>query len=160
DADGLPLSPAYNLVSNDVDVDRIDYMLRDGQQAGLISEAIITKIWEELSANLAPRDFEYRIDGVSKSAPGFAFKDGALDALELLLYARHNHYRQIAFHPVTRLSELLWIHAVENKLREVNKTSDPKAVKKQLLKWFTRSNDQEFRREFSNVPEFDAVERL
>lgn len=162
DEDGLPSSTEYGLISNEVDIDRMDYMLRDGYLTGLLSRDVIEKTWSDFATSLTLEYLRYETStGDQRSISGFVLHDKALDALELFLYARHYHFRQIAYHPVTRLAELLWIHAAEGKLKEIRtEENDDRIVKLQLLKWFTQYGDGQFDEEFRDCPQTIEIEKL
>ena len=158
---GIPNSAAYSIISNQFDVDRLDYMLRDGHHTELITDDIISTIWKDFVEAILPSKLRYSIPNRGeKPFPGVVFKDTVIDSLELFLWVRQNHFKKIAFHPVTRLAQKLWLHACERKLNEIEKLKNIFSAQEHLLSWFVKSNDDDLKEELGNYPEIRDIEYL
>jgi HD superfamily phosphohydrolase len=161
DADGLPRSPEYGFVSNQFDVDRMDYLLRDGHAANLISLPIVESIWEGITRNTSSQLLVYQTaHNGHRILPGLVLQDAAIDALELFLWTRQNHFRNIAFHPRVRLAEMLWRQEAEKRLANLERDAGGLAVKNEVLKWFTLFTDSDMRRELGDSGVYRRMEAL
>lgn len=90
-----PPRPYLNkIVSGQLDVDRLDYLLRDSYYCGV---------------SYGKYDLERIIDQLCVFNGKFAVMEGGYEAVEQLIFARHQMYQQVYFHKTKRAFELmLW----------------------------------------------------
>ena len=88
----------HSMVSSEVDVDRIDFVARDGYESGAaIGKFDLSRILR--SAVLYYRDkLENGPDGEIRSSFGISFRDHCLGDLEALLFERFKLYKNISYH--------------------------------------------------------------
>lgn len=94
------------LVSSELDVDRMDYLVRDAHYTGVNVGVDLHRIVHEM--RLTPK--------------GVALHESALAAAEMLLVTRHMMYTTVYFHPTCRVGEVMMERAIRAavKAREVD----------------------------------------
>ncbi|MGL4950026.1 MAG: HD domain-containing protein, partial [Anaeroplasmataceae bacterium] len=96
-----------SLVSSQVDVDRLDYLVRDSYNAGVEYGTI---------------DYNRIISSIKIIDNKIVFKASGAYAIEAYLISRYHMYLQIYFHPVARSFELL-LQSIYKRIIDLNKTN-------------------------------------
>lgn len=120
-----PLSaPAHlflgQIVDSTFDVDRLDYLLRDGVHTGLSTGVDVGAILHGFT--LIPDPKRNKLHKKDPYAPEadypwhLAVNSSAADALEGFLDARDLTYRRVYYHPVHRVGQEMMVRAMENAL--------------------------------------------
>lgn len=138
----------YQIISGDIDVDKIDYLLRDSKMLGIptgemakyaIDASQTNEILNSILQNIVIYKCRYTTnEGESWARPAIGFLQEAKDSVTLLLLARYFHYKYIAHDPELRCAEKLFIRAVEYFLGNLNSDMEKK---RKILEWFILSND-------------------
>ncbi len=131
DIDALPVSYLTQIISNDIDADRIDFMLRDSYHTGVSLGLVdVDQIVGSLSL------FGGRL--VLGGREGYE-EDMAITAAESMLIARAHHYSAIIHNPRTQGARVMLLHALENALsRYAASGNDVKSI---VFSFFTSYND-------------------
>lgn len=90
---GSSIDALKDLVSGEIDVDRLDYLIRDSRNSGTEFGAIDV---ERLIHSLELHRVVIRGEGVRWSI-GYGLR--ARSAIETFLYQRHQYYRWVSYHP-------------------------------------------------------------
>lgn len=90
-----PNPQVVQLISSQVDVDRIDYLQRDAYYTG---------------ANYGMVDLDRMLEVMHPYAGGIAFEMSGMHAIEDYIISRLQMYLQVYFHPVTRSLEVILDH--------------------------------------------------
>ncbi len=109
DADAVSKPYLAQIISNDIDADRIDFLLRDsyhaGVELGLVDlDQIIGSLFLSNSRIILGGSLSYD-------------EDMALTAAESMLIARAHHYSAIIHNPKTQGARVMLLHALENALK-------------------------------------------
>jgi HD superfamily phosphohydrolase/uncharacterized protein YwgA len=121
------------IISNDIDADRIDFLLRDsyhtGVEFGLVDvDQIIGSL--SLSSGRIILGGSYSYD-----------EDMALTAAESMLIARSHHYSAVIHNPKTQGARVMLLHALENALRMYEASGNN--VKTRMTGFFTSYIDSD-----------------
>ncbi|HEY9247373.1 MAG TPA: HD domain-containing protein, partial [Candidatus Methanoperedens sp.] len=108
DQDGLSKPHLAQIISDDIDADRIDFLLRDSYHTGV---------------SLGLVDLDQIVGSLSLSGGRIVLggslsydEDMALTAAESMLIARAHHYSAIIHNPRTQGARVMLLHALENAL--------------------------------------------
>lgn len=93
-----PNPQVVQLISSQIDADRMDYLLRDAYFTG---------------ATYGEFDLARIIQTIHPYAGGIAFADKGMNAIEDYVVSRYQMYVQVYFHPVSRAMEVLLQHLLE-----------------------------------------------
>ncbi|HEY9207237.1 MAG TPA: HD domain-containing protein [Candidatus Methanoperedens sp.] len=131
DQDGLSKSYLAQIISDDIDADRIDFLLRDSYHTG-VSLGLVDV--DQIVGSLSLSNGRIVLGG------SLSFdEDMALTAAESMLIARAHHYSAIIHNPKTQGARVMLLHALENAL--FNLGNSEKDVKTTVLNFFTSYND-------------------
>ncbi len=133
DIDALSKPYFAQIISDDIDSDRIDFLLRDSYHTGVSLGLVdVNQIVGSLSLN----------NGRILLGGSLSYdEDMALTAAESMLIARSHHYSAIIHNPKTQGARVMLLHALENSLS--NHESSGKDVKATISKFFTLYNDSD-----------------
>ncbi|WP_129597410.1 HD domain-containing protein [Methanohalophilus profundi] len=123
------------LISGDIDADRIDFLLRDSYHTG-ISLGLIDV--DQIIQNLSIRNGNIVLgkkDGCSYD------EDMTLTVAESMLIARAHHYNAIVHHPHTQSARIMLLRALENALAVFGEKKDAESVNNEAGLFFTQYND-------------------
>jgi uncharacterized protein len=88
----------HELISGELDIDRMDYLTRDSRQCGVVYGIFdISRIWDSLQTYHDPRDNRLHV----------AISFSGLAAFEDYLRARHSMYLQVYFHKTAVAAEAM-----------------------------------------------------
>ncbi len=121
------------IISNDIDADRIDFLLRDSYHTG-VSLGLVDV--DQIVGSLFLSDGRMVLGG-SLSYD----EDMSLTAAESMLIARAHHYSAIIHNPKTQGARVMLLHALENALENYEKSG--KDVKTTVSKFFTLYTDSD-----------------
>lgn len=93
-----PNPQVVQLISSQIDADRMDYLLRDAYFTG---------------ATYGEFDLARIIQTIHPYSGGIAFADKGMNAIEDYVVSRYQMYVQVYFHPVSRAMEVLLQHLLE-----------------------------------------------
>lgn len=131
DLDKISKPYLAQIISDDIDADRIDFLLRDSYHTGV---------------SLGLVDVDQIVGGLSLSNDRILLggslsydEDMALTAAESMLIARAHHYSAIIHNPKTQGARVMLLLALENALRNLENSG--KDVKTTVLNFFTSYND-------------------
>jgi HD superfamily phosphohydrolase/uncharacterized protein YwgA len=129
------LSKPYlaQIISNDIDADRIDFLLRDSYHTG-VSFGLVDV--DQIIGSLSLSNGRIILGG-SLSYD----EDMALTAAESMLIARAHHYSALIHNPKTQGARVMLLHALEKALEGYEESG--KDVKLIALKFFTLYNDSD-----------------
>ncbi len=131
DIDALPVPYLAQIISNDIDADRIDFLLRDSYHTGVSFGLVdVDQIVGSLSLSNG------RL--VLGKNTGYE-EDIAIAAAESMLIARAHHYSAIIHNPMTQGARVMLLHALENALFRY--AASGKDVKSRVFSFFTSYND-------------------
>ncbi len=120
DVDAIAKPYLAQIIANDIDADRIDFLLRDSYHTGV--ELGLVDV-DQIVGSLSLHN-ERIILGGSKSYD----EDMALTAAESMLIARAHHYSAIIHNPKTQGARVMLLNALENSLANYGKSGDVKAI--------------------------------
>jgi HD superfamily phosphohydrolase/uncharacterized protein YwgA len=133
DIDGLPVPYFSQIISNDIDADRIDFLLRDSYHTGVSLGLVdVDQIVGSLSL------FGGRL--VLGGKEGYE-EDMAITAAESMLIARAHHYSAIIHNPRTQGARVMLLRALENALSRYAASGND--VKSTVFSFFTLYNDND-----------------
>ena len=133
DIDALPVPYLTQIISNDIDADRIDFLLRDSYHTGVSLGLVdVDQIVGSLSL------FSGRL--VLGGRDGYE-EDMAITAAESMLIARAHHYSAIIHNPRTQGARVMLLHALENALSRYEASGND--VKSIVFSFFTSYNDND-----------------
>jgi len=131
DIDGVSKPYLSQIISNDIDADRIDFLLRDSYHTGVSFGLVdVDQIIGSISLNNGRI-----VLGGTKSYD----EDMALTAAESMLIARAHHYSAVIHNPKTQGARVMLLHALENTLTAYKDSG--KDVKEMVVRFFTYYND-------------------
>ncbi len=133
DVDAVPKPCLAQIISNDIDADRIDFLLRDSYHTG-VSLGLVDV--DQIVGSLSLSNSRIVLGG-SRSYD----EDMALTAAESMLIARAHHYSAIIHNPKTQGARVMLLYALENALRNYEQSgNDARAV---MSRFFTSYIDSD-----------------
>lgn len=108
------------IISNDIDADRIDFLLRDSYHTG-VSLGLVDL--DQIVGSLSLHNGRIVLGG-SLSYD----EDMALTAAESMLIARAHHYSAIIHNPRTQGARVMLLHALERALKKYQASNDARAI--------------------------------
>lgn len=133
DADAVSKPYLAQIISNDIDADRIDFLLRDSYHTGV--ELGLVDL-DQIIGSLSLSNGRIILGG-SLSYD----EDMALTAAESMLIARAHHYSAIIHNPKTQGARVMLLHALENALKNYEKSGND--VRALNSKFFTSYIDSD-----------------
>lgn len=131
DIDALPRPYLAQIISNDIDADRIDFLLRDSYHTG-VSLGLVDL--DQIVGSLSLSEGRLVLGGSASFD-----EDMAMTAAESMLIARAHHYSAIIHNPVTQGARVMLLHALENAIsRHESAGNDVRAT---VALFFTSYND-------------------
>ncbi|MDW7731000.1 MAG: HD domain-containing protein [Methanolobus sp.] len=125
------------IISDDVDADRIDFLLRDSYHTG-VSFGMIDV--DQIVRSLMIRNGNV----VLGSSEGSGYdEDMALTAAESMLISRAHHYTAIIHNPKTQASRMMLLRALEDALKEFGRKNGTKRTRGEVVRFFTEYNDDD-----------------
>ncbi len=131
DQDGLSKPYLAQIISDDIDADRIDFLLRDSYHTG-VSLGLVDV--DQIVGSLSLSNGRIVLGGFLSYD-----KDMALTAAESMLIARAHHYSAIIHNPKTQGARVMLLHALEKAL--LNLENSGKDVRATVLNFFLSYND-------------------
>ena len=125
------------IISGDIDADRIDFLLRDSYHTG-VSLGLIDI--DQIMQSLTIRNDQLVLGTPEGSAYG---EDMVLTAAESMLIARAHHYTAIIHHPKTQAARVMLLYALEDALSLLKDTEGEEAVIDKIIEFFTVYNDND-----------------
>lgn len=123
------------IISGDVDADRIDFLLRDSYHTG-VSFGMIDV--DQIVRSLIIKNGNVVLGSPDGSGYG---EDMALTAAESMLISRAHHYTAIIHNPRTQASRMMLLRALEDALREFGRKNGIQSARGEVLRFFTEYND-------------------
>ncbi len=121
------------IISNDIDADRIDFLLRDSYHTG-VSFGLVDV--DQIVGSLSLYNGRLILGG-SLSYD----EDMALTAAESMLIARSHHYSAIIHNPKTQGARVMLLYALENALKNYKKSGND--VRELMARFFTSYIDSD-----------------
>lgn len=131
DMEGISKPYLTQIISNDIDADRIDFLLRDSYHTG-VSFGLVDV--DQIIGSLSLHNGRIILGGTLSYD-----EDMALTAAESMLIARAHHYSAIIHNPGTQGARVMLLHALEKTLSRYAESGND--VKAAVLKFFTTYND-------------------
>ncbi len=129
--DAVPKPYLAQIISNDIDADRIDFLLRDSYHTG-VSLGLIDV--DQIVGSLSLCNGRMILGGNASYD-----EDMAVTAAESMLIARAHHYSAIIHNPMTQGARVMLLHALENALGSYESAGND--VKATVSSFFTSYND-------------------
>jgi len=105
---GTGASPLRGLISGSLDLDKIEYLKRDALMCGVpYGEIDVDRLIHSLVV----------VDDPATGAPGVALREKGLSALESLLFAKYQMYRNVYWHHAVRSATAMYKRLVDEALR-------------------------------------------
>lgn len=123
------------VIADDVDADRIDFMLRDSYHTG-VSFGMIDV--DQIVRSLVIRNGNIVLGSPDGSGYG---EDMALTAAESLLISRAHHYTAIVHNPKTQASRVMLLYALEDALGSYEKKAGLEKTREEVVLFFKTYND-------------------
>lgn len=123
------------VIADDVDADRIDFMLRDSYHTG-VSFGMIDV--DQIVRSLVIRNGNIVLGSSDGSGYG---EDMALTAAESLLISRAHHYTAIIHNPKTQASRVMLLYALEDALGSYEKKAGLEKAREEVVLFFKTYND-------------------
>jgi HD superfamily phosphohydrolase len=101
-----------NIISGDLDADRIDYLVRDSYYSGFPFGRDIAHLFKQLIQN----NLKYEIKEGDENEELLTIGEEGVSALETFLIARFHSYMHIYYSPKTRAANLEFVKALEDAL--------------------------------------------
>jgi HD superfamily phosphohydrolase len=133
DIEGVSKQYLTQIISNDIDADRIDFLLRDSYHTG-VSFGLVDV--DQIIASMSVHNGRIILGGTLSYD-----EDMALIAAESMLIARAHHYSAIIHNPRTQGARVMLLHALEKTLARYKESGND--VKAAVLKFFTVYNDSD-----------------
>jgi HD superfamily phosphohydrolase/uncharacterized protein YwgA len=133
DVDALPKPYLAQIISNDIDSDRIDFLLRDSYHTG-VSLGLVDV--DQIVGSLTLSNGRMVLGGAASYD-----EDMAMIAAESMLIARAHHYSAIIHNPKTQGARVMLLQALENALASYEKSG--KDVKTTVAGFFTSYIDSD-----------------
>jgi HD superfamily phosphohydrolase len=125
------------IIADDVDADRIDFLLRDSYHTG-VSFGMIDV--DQIVRSLVIRNGNIVLGSLESSGYG---EDMALTAAESLLISRAHHYTAIIHNPKTQASRVMLLYALEDALGSYAKKAGMEKAKEEVVLFFKTYNDSD-----------------
>ncbi|SES78718.1 HD domain-containing protein [Methanococcoides vulcani] len=123
------------LMSGDIDADRIDFLLRDSYHTG-VSLGLIDL--DQIIQCLCIRENNVVLGDPEAGSFG---EEMTLAAAESMLIARSHHYTAIIHHPRTQSVRVMLLNALESTLSKLRGQMGDEAVAEMVAEFFTSYND-------------------
>lgn len=133
DIEGVSKPYLSQIISNDIDADRIDFLLRDSYHTG-VSFGLVDV--DQIIGSMS-----FQNDRIILGGNLSYDEDMALTAAESMLIARAHHYSAIIHNPMTQGARVMLLHALEKTLVRYKESGND--VKAAVLKFFTLYNDSD-----------------
>ncbi|VVB86311.1 HD domain protein [uncultured archaeon] len=133
DVDALPKPYLAQIISNDIDSDRIDFLLRDSYHTG-VSLGLVDV--DQIVGSLTLCNGRMVLGGAASYD-----EDMAMIAAESMLIARAHHYSAIIHNPKTQGARVMLLQALENALASYERSG--KGVKTTVAGFFTSYIDSD-----------------
>lgn len=133
DVDAVSKPYLAQIISNDIDADRIDFLLRDSYHTG-VSLGLVDL--DQIIGSMSLHNGRVILGG-SESYD----EDMALTAAESMLIARAHHYSAIIHNPKTQGARVMLLHALEKALALYEKSGND--VRTTMAKFFTSYIDSD-----------------
>jgi len=133
DLDALSKPYLAQIISDDIDADRIDFLLRDSYHTG-VSLGLVDV--DQIVGSLSLSNGRMVLGG-----PISHDEDMAMIAAESMLIARAHHYSAIIHNPKTQGARVMLLHALEDALINYEKSGND--VSATIPKFFTLYNDSD-----------------
>jgi HD superfamily phosphohydrolase/uncharacterized protein YwgA len=133
DVDAIPKPYLAQIISNDIDSDRIDFLLRDSYHTG-VSLGLVDV--DQIVGSLVLFNGRMVLGGVASYD-----EDMAMIAAESMLIARAHHYSAIIHNPKTQGARVMLLQALENALASYENSG--KDVKTTVTGFFTSYIDSD-----------------
>jgi HD superfamily phosphohydrolase len=105
---GQSASPLQGLISGSLDLDKIEYLKRDALMCGVpYGEIDVDRLLHSLTI----------VDDPAKGSPSVAIVEKGLAALESLLFAKYQMYRNVYWHHAVRSATAMYKRMVDDALR-------------------------------------------
>jgi len=131
DIDALPKPYLAQIISNDIDADRIDFLLRDSYHTG-VSLGLVDV--DQIVGSLSLSGGRMILGGSASYD-----EDMSMIAAESMLIARAHHYSAIIHNPKTQGARVMLLHALEKALANYERSG--KDMRKTVSEFFTSYND-------------------
>ncbi|MCX9011473.1 MAG: HD domain-containing protein [Candidatus Methanoperedens sp.] len=131
DVDALSKPYLAQIISNDIDADRIDFLLRDSYHTG-VSLGLVDV--DQIVGSLTLGNGRMILGGSASYD-----EDMSMIAAESMLIARAHHYSAIIHNPETQGARVMLLHALEKALTNYERSG--KDIKKTVSGFFTIYND-------------------
>jgi HD superfamily phosphohydrolase len=131
DIEGVSKPYLAQIISNDIDADRIDFLLRDSYHTG-VSFGLVDV--DQIIGSMSLHNDRIVLGGTLSYD-----EDMALTAAESMLIARAHHYSAIIHNPRTQGARMMLLHALERTLARYKESG--KDVKTAVLDFFLKYND-------------------
>lgn len=125
------------IISGDIDADRIDFLLRDSYHTG-VSFGLIDV--DQIIDSLTIKDGNVVLGSPDGSDYG---NEMALTAAESMLISRAHHYTAIIHNPKTQAARVMLLYALEDALEMFRNESGIEAAKNEIISFFTEYNDKD-----------------
>jgi len=133
DIEGVSKPYLAQIISNDIDADRIDFLLRDSYHTG-VSFGLVDV--DQIIGSMSLHNDRIVLGGTLSYD-----EDMALTSAESMLIARAHHYSAIIHNPRTQGARVMLLHALEITLARYKDSG--KDVKAQVLEFFMKYNDSD-----------------
>ncbi|WP_048815560.1 HD domain-containing protein [Methanosalsum zhilinae] len=157
ETDGVERPYLSQIISGDIDADRIDFLLRDSYHTG-VSLGLIDV--DQIVQSLTIKNDRLMLGDISETSYA---EDMVMTAAESMLIARAHHYTAIIHHPRTQAARVMLLHALEDAISNYrHKHSNPHVTDK-IIEFFTVHNDDNllnFIRTYASAKGCDLVSRI
>ncbi len=153
DVDAVSKPYLAQIISNDIDADRIDFLLRDSYHTGVsLGHVDVDQIVGSLSLSKGRI-----VLGGSLSYD----EDMSLTAAESMLIARAHHYSAIIHNPRTQGARAMLLHALENALKNYEQSgNDARALMSRFFTKYIDSNLLNFIEAHGDTSAKNLIERI
>ncbi len=137
DAQSIRKPYLAQIISGDIDADRIDFLLRDSYHTGVSLGLIdVDQIMQSLTIQN-----NHLVLGTPEGSS--YSEDMVLTAAESMLIARAHHYTAIIHHPKTQAARVMLLYALEDALSWLKDEEGEEAVTGKIIEFFTVYNDND-----------------
>jgi len=106
---GVSASPLQGLISGSIDLDKTDYLKRDAMMCGVAyGEIDVDRLRHALTV----------VDDPATGRPAIGLREKGLSALESLLFAKYQMYRNVYWQHAVRSATAMYKRLIEDALRE------------------------------------------
>lgn len=131
--ENIPGQYLSRIISNDIDADRIDFLLRDSYHTG-VSFGLVDV--DQVIGSLTLHNGRIVLGGKNSYD-----EDMAITAAESMLIARSHHYSAIIHNPGTQGARVMLLHALERTIEKYEESGNE--IKPLIVKFFTEFNDSD-----------------